>query len=118
MGIAAAGDQRANLITNLPCRDIGGGGDNFTGKFKPRDFRRAGGRGIHPGHLHQIGPVDPGGTNTHQNLALRDFRHRDLARGKIAVFAVNTDFDCLHVFGKVWGKAWGKVVWQGHDKTP
>ncbi len=113
LGIAAASDQGTDAITDFPLRDIGGGGDNFARKLQPEDFRRAGGRRIHPGHLHQIGPVDASGMNADQNLALCDFGRRHLASGKIPVVAVDTDFDCLHVFGKVRGK-----VWQGHDKTP
>ena len=79
-GIAAADDQRHDLVAVLPARDVIAQRDHLAGDFEPGNIGRALGRRIKSLPLHHVGPVDARGGDFHQNLARPGLRHRTFFR--------------------------------------
>ena len=69
-GVAAADHQRHDLVAELPARHAGAERDHLAGDLEPGDVGRALGRRIEALALHHVGPVDAGGRDLDQHLAL------------------------------------------------
>ena len=69
-GIAAADHQRHDLVAELPAPDARAERDHFAGDLEPGNVGRALGRRIVALALHHVRPVDAGGRDLHQHLAL------------------------------------------------
>ena len=75
-GIAAAGDQRADLRPASASDDAFAQRDDFAGNLQPGDRRGARRRRIAPLPLEHVGPVDPGIGDPDQHLAGAGHRQR------------------------------------------
>ena len=74
-GIAAAGRKRADLVADAPARFAVAEGRDFARDLEARQVGRAGGRGIDAPALQDVGPVDAGGMDAHDDLAGTRLRH-------------------------------------------
>ena len=83
-GIAAAGDQRADL---LPEQRFGAwpGRDHRSGDFEAEDVGRARRRRIEPAALEDVGAVDPRRGDLDQHFARPGARHRPLDQRESSV---------------------------------
>jgi hypothetical protein len=75
-GIAAAGDERADLVALMPFGDALAEPRDRAGDFEAEDRRSARRRRVIAGALQDIRPVDPGGGDADQHLAGGGTRHR------------------------------------------
>ena len=76
-GIAAARDQRADLLADQPARPLARRHD-LAGDLEPRNVASARRRRIKAAALQHVGPVDPGRGHPDQHLARPGPRHRPL----------------------------------------
>ena len=76
-GIAAAGDQRADLLPDQRARRRARR-DDFSRDLEPEDVGRAGRRRIEAPALQYVGPVDPGRGDLDQDFVRARPRHRPL----------------------------------------
>ena len=71
LGVAAAVDERAHLVAELPARDARADGCHLAGDLEAGQRRVARRRRIEPGALHEVGTVDAGRGHLDQDLAGR-----------------------------------------------
>ena len=97
LGIAAAGDERADAVAALPALHVIADRDDRAGDLEPRYVRRAGRRLIHAPPLQHVGPVHPGGRDLDEHLVRPDLRHVALRRLEDAGLARRGDLDGGHL---------------------
>ena len=82
LGVAAAGDERADRVALAPAPGRAGAGrpdrDDVTGDLETGQVGGARRRRIRPAPLQHVGPVDAGGRHLHQHLARAGHRPRAL----------------------------------------
>ena len=78
LGVAAAGDERADLVADLVARDAFAEGDDPAGDLQSGNVGGAGRRGIATHALQYVGSVDAGDRDMDQDLAGTGLRHRAL----------------------------------------
>ena len=92
-GIAAAIDERADLVADFPARDAGADSRYLTRDLETRQRRMAGRRRIGAHALLNVRSIDAGGSDLHEDLAVAHLRYRHGRRLKDfrAAFAVERD---------------------------
>jgi hypothetical protein len=75
-GIATTDHQGHDLVADLPTLHVRSYACNLAGDFEARNIGRAGRGRIIALALHDVGPVDAGGRDFHQNLAGARLGHR------------------------------------------
>ena len=97
LGVAAAGDERADAVALTPAGVRGRGGDGAR-DFHSEDGRCSGRGRILAGALHEVGTVDPGGCDADHDFA--GSRHGSWAFGEAEDFRWSglCDLDVLHRF--------------------
>ena len=96
LGVAAAGQQRADLLAGLPPGDAVAEGGHGARALEARIGRRARRRRVEPLALHEVGPVDACRGHLDQNLARPRPRVRHL--GPLQNFGASglADHDRVH----------------------
>ena len=96
LGVAAAGQQRADLLADVPSGDAVAEGRHGARALEARIGRRARRRRVEPLTLHEVGPVDAGRGHLDENLARPRPRVRDL--GPLENFRASglADHDRVH----------------------
>ena len=77
LGIAPAGQQRADPVADLPARHAIADLGNHAGAFQAHGLRRAGRGRVHALALQQVRPVQAGRANVDQHLLRAGLRPRD-----------------------------------------
>ena len=96
LGVAAAGQQRAHLVTRPPAGDAVADGPDPAGAFQARVRRRARRRRVAALPLHQVGAVDTAGGDLDDHLAGAGDRVGYLKPAQDVGFAGLGDDDGVH----------------------